>query len=145
MEAVSRPEDGLFTFAETLEWPDLNFSVVCVNHSVVTWTMSWGKVEKHQNLLVPHPPPGACILPLVPLQMPADSISSAGLLPTLRGFGYKSVFININTELMCSVLLFLSPLPCVAILGSGTKVSAAIYSRGRCTMPSAWVGMRLPG
>lgn len=55
VEAVSRAEDGLFTFAETLEWADLNFSVACFNLSVVTWTMPWGEVEKHQKLPVPHP------------------------------------------------------------------------------------------
>lgn len=40
-------------------------------------------------------------------------------------------------ELVYSVLLFLSPLECVAILGNGAKVAAAIYSRGRCMDPGA--------
>lgn len=40
-------------------------------------------------------------------------------------------------ELVYSVLLFLSPLRCVAILGNGAKVAAAIYSRGRCMDPGA--------
>jgi len=38
---------------------------------------------------------------------------------------------------MYSVLLFLSPLQYVAILGSGAKVAAAIYSKGRCVDPGA--------
>lgn len=40
-------------------------------------------------------------------------------------------------KLVYSVLLFLSPLECVAILGNGAKVAAAIYSRGRCMDPGA--------
>lgn len=140
MEAAGRPEDGLCTFAAALEWPDLNFHVIHFNGSVVTWTISQGESEKASNPSRSSPPT-RCLHP----SFPAHSISSAGLLPTLRGFGYKFIFIDRKSELMYSVLLSLSPLQCVSILGSGTKVSAAIYSRGRCTMPSAWVGTGLPG
>lgn len=58
------------------------------------WSLAWGEVDKHQNLLIPHPPLGACSLQLVPLQAPADSISLPVLLPTLSGFGYKFIFIK---------------------------------------------------
>lgn len=96
-----------FTFAEPLEWADLNFYVICFNHSVVTWIMSWGEVEKHQNLLVPHPHLVSASFPW----LPSHSISSAGLLPSLQPeFGYKLIFIDIKPESMYSVLLFLSPL-----------------------------------
>ena len=105
----------------------------------MTWSLAQGEVEKHQNLLVAHPRPGACSLQLVPLQVPADSVPSAVLLLTLGGFGYKFIFIKKKKkkELKYSVLLFLSPLQRVSILGNGAKAAAAIYSRGRCVDPGA--------
>lgn len=79
MEVVGRPENRLFTLAKALEQPERQNSnfVIHFNYTVVTWSLAWGEVEKHQNLLVPPPPAGACILWLVPLQLPADSISPA--------------------------------------------------------------------
>lgn len=75
----------------------------------MTWSLAWGEVEKHQNLPVPHPSGGACSPRLVPLKVPAESISSAVLLPTSGGFGYKFIFIkkkkSFYTVFCCSCLL----------------------------------------
>lgn len=79
MEVVGRPENRLFTLAKALEQPEGQISnfVIHFNHTIVTWRLAWGEGKKHQNLLVPPPPAGACILWLVPLQLPADGISLA--------------------------------------------------------------------
>lgn len=99
-------------------------------------------MEKHQNPLPPiwylQPSSGS----------PAESIFLAVLLPALGDFGYKFIFILKKKELMYSVLLFLSPLQCAAILGNRAKVTAAIYSRGRYMDLDArslgWAWGRLP-
>lgn len=113
MEVVGRPENRLFTLAKALEQPEGQISncVIHFNHTIVTWSLAWGEVKKHQNLLVPPPPAGACILRLVPLQLPADGISLAVWLPTLGGFGYKFIFMvkkkkNLCTVFCCSYLLW---------------------------------------
>lgn len=79
MEVVGRPENRLLTLAKALEQPEGQISnfVIHFNHAIVTWILAWGEVKKLQNLLVPPPPPDACILRLVPLQLPADGISLA--------------------------------------------------------------------